>query len=221
MSIFLLSSHSCAWNSPPHTQEWEPAAWVGWAGPSSLALRGKLRCSRERCGHLGHARPPLHAAGVEYSVRRPRPTESGVEVHTRVRRQSFLIAFGRLEAERLPRVRAGERACPRAESRCESQCGRGVEWLRHMWTGRLIPPRGEAHRVSSHFRRRCSRLRLVTHLLEGGDALDLVIFLRSEALPRNSPPTRQIRDLTAPSCFTTHPLQSVHIKRADPMSPST
>ena len=38
---------------------------------------------------------------------------------------------------------------------------------------------------------------------------------------RNSPPTHQIRDVTAPSRFATHPLQSVHRKRADPMCPST
>ena len=38
---------------------------------------------------------------------------------------------------------------------------------------------------------------------------------------RNSPPTHQIRDVAAPSRFATHPLQSVHRKRADPMCPST
>jgi hypothetical protein len=37
----------------------------------------------------------------------------------------------------------------------------------------------------------------------------------------NTPPTHQIRDVTAPSWFATHPLQSVHRKRADLMCPST
>ena len=38
---------------------------------------------------------------------------------------------------------------------------------------------------------------------------------------RSSPSTCQIRDATVPAGFTTHILQVMHRKRADPMCPST